>query len=340
MGLCMFRNFSRVAPGILFCGGISISSILIMKTSFLSGVHTGPLPVAILIGLLVGNILPANMSQHLDPGMEISRTSLLRFGIVLYGFQVTFQQIYGVGLVGIAINIFIILSTFALAVQLGTRVLGMDRDMAMLIGVGNSICGAAAILATEPVLRSKPQGVPIAVATVVIFGTIAMLIYPLLYSFSGLSDFQFGLFIGSTVHEVAQVLGAGWTIGENVADAAVIEKLIRVMMLGPFLLFLSYALHRKNDRQAKVSLHIPWFALFFVIASGINSLGIIPGEALAGIRQVNVFILAMAMASLGAKIKFSLIRSAGKAPLLLGAILFVHLSVCGFLVNKFIFEAL
>ena len=166
-------------------------------------------------------------------------------GVVLYGLRLTLQDIGHVGLAGVAIDALVLSSTFTLAYVIGTRWLKLDRTTALLIGAGSSICGAAAVMATEPVLRARAEQVTVAVATVVVFGTLSIFLYPALYDLNqhwpviaGGAD-GFGIYAGSTIHEVAQVVAAAHPIGTHAEDAAVITKMVRVMMLAPFLLLLS-----------------------------------------------------------------------------------------------------
>jgi uncharacterized integral membrane protein (TIGR00698 family) len=162
------------------------------------------LTVAIACGIIAGNTFFPRVATHTAAGVDFSKSTLLRAGIILYGFRITFQQIAEVGWPGALIDALMVSLTFLIAVQLGTRVFRLDRQTAMLIGAGSAICGAAAVMATEPVVRAQAHKVSEAVATVVVFGTIAMFTYPLLYSHLGLSQHAFGIFAGSTIHEVAQ----------------------------------------------------------------------------------------------------------------------------------------
>src|SRR5690606_18667520 len=188
---------------------------------------------------------------------------LLRAGIVLYGFRVTFQDIAAVGMEGVLIAVAMVGSVFGLAVLLGTRVFKLDRETAMLIGAGSAICGAAAVMATEPVVRAQAHKVSVAVATVVGIGTRGMFLYPWLYPYLGLGEHAFGVYAGSTIHEVAQVVVAGGAIGEVAGSAAVIEKMLRVMLLAPFLLLLSSRLSGGGD-GGKTGIVVPWFAVLFI----------------------------------------------------------------------------
>ncbi len=165
-------------------------------------------------------------------------------------------------------------TTFLLACWLGKKVFGIDSQTAMLIGAGSSICGAAAVMATEPVLKADSSKVAVAVSTVVVFGTLAIFAYPWLYQLNEhfqwlpFSQETFGIYAGSTIHEVAQVVAAGHAIGPDAENAAVIAKMIRVMMLALFLLLLSGYISRGGAGKAeKSAITIPWFAVLFIAPS-------------------------------------------------------------------------
>jgi uncharacterized integral membrane protein (TIGR00698 family) len=234
----------------------------------------------------------------------------------------------------VLVDVVMLVSVFGLALWLGTRVLRLDRDTSLLVGIGSAICGAAAVLAAEPVLRAQAHKVSVAVATVVVFGTLAMFLYPLLYPHLGMDAHTYGLYVGSTVHEVAQVVVAGSAVGPQAAATAVIEKMLRVMLLAPFLLLLSAFLRRGGDGAgAGTRVQVPWFAVLFVVVAGIHSLHWLPPRWIAVLIQVDTVMLAMAMAALGVRTHYGAIRQAGLAPILLAASLAAYLLVGGWLVN-------
>jgi len=221
---------------------------------------------------------------------------------------------------------------------LGTRLFRLDAQTSMLIGAGSAICGAAAVMATEPVVRAQAHKVSVAVATVVIFGTLAMFLYPLLFPHLGLTEQQFGIFAGSTIHEVAQVIAAGRSVSDTVAATAVIEKMLRVMMLAPFLLVLSAtktpADHAHRGAGAATHIVIPWFAVLFIGMSAVNSLHWLPSAPVQWLVRADTVLLAMAMAGLGLRTHIGAIRQAGLKPLLLAATLFAFLVLGGYAINR------
>jgi uncharacterized integral membrane protein (TIGR00698 family) len=298
------------------------------------------LTLAIAIGLVGGNLLPAPALAASAEGLELAKQRVLRAGIVLYGLRLTFQDIGHVGLAGVAIDAAVLCSTFALACTLGPRLFGLDRTTSVLIGAGSSICGAAAVLATEPVAGGRPEQAAVAVATVVGFGSVAMFVYPALYHLAAavhpLSAASYGLWVGSTIHEVAQVVVAGHAVGDAAADTAVIAKMVRVMMLAPFLLALSAWAARAHPRpagQARPPVTVPWFAFGFVALAGLHSLDVVPHAALALADSIDLALLALAMAALGLTTRLSAIRAAGLAPLGLGAVLAAWLTAGGAAIN-------
>ncbi|MBK4739031.1 YeiH family protein [Noviherbaspirillum pedocola] len=295
------------------------------------------LTLAILIGIVLGNTVFSGFAKPCAAGVDFSKTKLLRIGIVLFGFRITFQQISDVGLAGILIDILIIGCTFLLAVQLGTRLFKLDRQTAMLIGAGSSICGAAAVMAAEPVVHGQAHKVSVAVATVVIFGTLGMFIYPLFYPYLHLSEVGYGMYAGSTIHEVAQVVVAGKSVSDLAASTAVIEKMLRVMMLAPFLVLLSNRISHEDD-ATKGCRHItiPWFAVFFIVTSGIHSLHLVPEIVVHWIIHTDTVLLAMAMSALGLRTHVGAVRQAGLKPILLASTLFLFLMIGGYIINRIV----
>ena len=330
----------RAVPGLLLAVAAATAAGLASRIGWLQAHGISTLTLAIAIGLVTGNLLPAPALAASADGLNLAKQRLLRAGIVLYGLRLTFQDIGHVGLAGIAIDALVLGSTFALACTLGPRVFGLDRTTAILIGAGSSICGAAAVMATAPVVRGRPEQVAVAVATVVGFGSAAIFLYPALFhllaSIHPLSTASYGLWAGSTIHEVAQVVAAGHAVGDAAADTAVIAKMVRVMMLAPFLLALSAWFARPGTRdasRARPPIAIPWFALGFIALAGVRSLGVLPHAAIATADTLDTAMLAVAMAALGLTTRLSSMKAAGLAPLGLGAALFAWLVVGGGAIN-------
>jgi uncharacterized integral membrane protein (TIGR00698 family) len=374
-GLLLGSSAVGLLPGLGLAALLAVLATESARLGWLQANGISALTVAIVFGMLVGNTFYPRLAGSCARGVTFSKQTLLRLGIVLYGLRLTFQDIGQVGFAGVLTDGIVLCSTFLLSWWLGTRVLGLDRRSAMLIGAGSSICGAAAVMAAEPVVRGRAEQVTVAVSTVVVFGTLAIFLYPALYHLNlryqliGLSPSAYGLYAGSTVHEVAQVVAAGRAVSEQAANTAVIAKMVRVMMLAPFLLVLSAYLSRVDQAEARVGtaggaarasaggpggantaaagkaggssdsgdrprrIAIPWFALGFVAVAGLNSLALLPKPLVANVTDFDTGVLAMAMAALGLTTHASAIRSAGLKPLALAAVLFAWLVGGGIAIN-------
>ncbi|KLU19507.1 membrane protein [Proteus mirabilis] len=344
-----FTPVYRWLPGLLLTGVLTALAIYIGDIPWFSSMGLGALTLAILFGIIVGNTFYPVAKPYSEEGVKFAKHYLLRTGIILYGFRLTFQQIADVGATGLIIDAIMLASTFLIAMWIGRKYFGLDEQTVILIGAGSSICGAAAVMATEPVVKAQASQVAVAVSTVVIFGTIGIFLYPWFYhlnAFAGWLPFTeetFGIFSGSTIHEVAQVVAVGHSISPDAENAAVISKMIRVMMLAPFLIILSTYLSKKkskanNGAQAaeKSPITIPWFAVFFILMAGFNSLNLIPASIVNYIVTIDTILLAMAMVALGLTTHISAIRQAGVKPLLLALFLFFWLTLGGAMINIFI----
>lgn len=326
-------------PGLLLVAALALAAFGLATLPRMQQAGLGALTMAIVLGIGAGNArlssrVAASFATRSEAGVDFARTALLRAGIVLYGFRVSFHDLLGVGVAGLLIDLAVVAGVFCSAVWIGTRVLRLDRDTAMLIGAGSAICGAAAVLATEPVLRAPPHKTAVAVATVVVFGTLGMFLYPALYPHLGMDAHAYGVYAGSTLHEVAQVVVAGRAVGAEAAASAVIAKMLRVMLLAPFLLLLGAWLRRGDAQHGGATpLTVPWFALLFVAVAGFNAWRPLPPALLQAIAALDTLLLAMAMAALGLRTRFGAIRQAGAKPLLLAALLFALLLGGGWALN-------
>jgi len=320
--------------GILLVAFFAIIATFIALIPHIKALAISPLVIGIVLGIVFANTLRTRIPQTWLPGILFSAKTLLRIAIVFYGFRITFQQIASVGTEGLIISTVMLSTTMILGIFVGIKLLKLDRDTAILVASGSAVCGAAAVLATEEVLKSEPHKTAIAVGTVVLFGTISMFVYPILFK-SGVLDMdftQFGLYVGSSVHEVAQVVAAGGAIDAVSSDTAIIVKMIRVMMIAPMLLILGLFLSHLGNHSSKGAkkLVIPWFAILFIVVAGFNSLHLLPTNLVTIINHIDTFMLTMAMTALGMETHLAKFKQAGLKPLLLALILFAWLICTGY----------
>ena len=324
----------QIAPGLAFVSVLAAAATGLSWAPPLVSLRISPLIVGILLGVVIGNCAGRLLPSQWSEGVSFAAKKVLRLAIILYGFRITFSQVAAIGTAGIILDVVMVSTTLLLGAFLGTRVLGLDKETALLTSAGAAICGAAAVIATEPVVKAKTHQTAIAVATVVLFGTLAMFLYPIAYrtGWVPLSEEVFGVYIGASVHEVAHVVGAGEAISPQAADTAVIVKMTRVMLLAPALLVLSWILSRQGAQQEeeRPPVVIPWFAVGFLVVAGFNSLSLVPEPVVQQLIRLDTFLLTMAMSALGLTTVLSQFKGIGWGPIRLAFLLALWLVFGGY----------
>jgi uncharacterized integral membrane protein (TIGR00698 family) len=345
------ENRNGTISGIIFVAIFAAAATAIAQLPFVKNLGISPLVIGIVLGIFYANTLHNHIPSAWGTGITFSGKKILRFAIVFYGFRITFQQIMDVGMSGFMVSLIMLSTTFILGSYLGYKIFKMDKETSMLTASGASVCGAAAVLATEPVLKAEGHKTAVAVSMVVLFGTISMFLYPVLYAsiiepatgFLHMTPEQFGIYVGGTIHEVAQVVAVPASIPgapEVMANSAVIVKMTRVIMIAPMLIvlgiYLSMAAKKSGGAAGGVKLVIPWFAVYFIGMAGFNSLDLVPHNIVATINEIDTFLLTMAMTALGMGTIFSKFKGLGLAPLYTAGAMFVWLVVGGFVVTKLV----
>lgn len=347
------ENIKGTISGIIFVAIFAAAATMISDIQFVKSLGISPLVIGIVIGIFYANTLHNQVPSEWSTGITFSGKKILRFAIVFYGFRITFQQIAEVGMSGFMVSLIMLSTTFILGTYLGYKIFKMDRDTSMLTASGAAVCGAAAVLATEPVLKAEGHKTAIAVSMVVLFGTISMFLYPVLYAsiiepatgFLHMTPQEFGIYVGGTIHEVAQVVAVPASVAgapEEMANSAVIVKMTRVIMIAPMLIvlgiYLSYEAKKSGSATEKVKLVIPWFAVYFVGMAGFNSLQLVPQNIVDVINAIDTFLLTMAMTALGMGTIFAKFKGLGLAPLYTAGSMFLWLVIGGFVVTKVVTE--
>lgn len=346
-------NRANTLHGILLIALFSFAAFYIAGFPIVKRLSFSPLIVGIVLGMLYANSLRNKLPETWVPGIKFCTKQLLRWGIVLYGFRLTLTEVAAVGIPAVAVDLVIVTVTIFGGVLLG-RLLKIDRDTALMTSTGSAICGAAAVLGAEPVVKCEGYKTAIAVSTVVIFGTLSMFLYPLMYRMGlldGLTDTGVAVYTGSTLHEVAHVAGAGNAMDPTdalgIAGTATITKMIRVMMLAPVLVVMGFVLGRRKTSGAqkeKSKITVPWFAFGFIgiiclnsllqYLFGVESVREIPLNG--AIEYADTFLLTMAMTALGTETSIDKFRQAGAKPFVLAGLLYVWLVAGGYFVTEYL----
>lgn len=312
-------------PGVLACGVVAAAS------TFLSQHYGAPVMLfALLLGMAM-NFLSAQ--GPCAPGIELTSRQLLRVGVALLGVRITAAQVLALGwqpivLVGVSLVL-----TIALA-MLAARALGFQPQFGLLTGGATAICGASAALALAAALPAHPQKERATLFTVIgvsALSTLAMIAYPMLARWLGLNERAAGVFLGATIHDVAQVVGAGYGMSHQTGDVATLVKLMRVAMLLPVIVFAAALTRAHSEHAASRPPLLPWFAVAFAALVAINSTGIIPAALQVLGSDISRWCLVAAIAGIGMKTQLKELASVGFKPiaLMVGETVFLAALVLG-----------
>jgi uncharacterized integral membrane protein (TIGR00698 family) len=312
-------------PGLLLVAAIAGCAALL---AHMPGVNIlSPMILATLLGMLFHNLV--GTPAWAKPGVVFSLRRILRLGIILLGLQLMASQVVQVGLTGIAVIITTLVTTFVFTRWLG-RAMGVAPQLAELIGAGTAICGASAVIATNTVTRARDSDVAYAVACVTIFGSLSMFLYPMLPALLHLNAETFGLWAGSSIHEIAQVVATSFQDGAQAGQFGTVAKLTRVMMLAPLVITLGLIAARRAahalDDATRQAPPMPWFVLGFIALMLVNSVIHIPVSTRAITTPLTAFLLSMALAAMGLETDFRKLRAQGLKPLALAAVAWLFIS--------------
>ncbi len=306
-----------------FLPGTGLSCVIAMAATLVSTLHGGPqLLYALFFGVAFHYL---SQDSKTRPGIEFCSRTVLRVGVGLLGARITASQIAGLGWTTAGIVIAAVVTTLLCGVLLG-RFLGLNRAQSVLSGGAVAICGASAALAISAVLprtKESERFTLMVVVTVTVLSTLAMVIYPLAARLLHLPPELAGLFLGGTIHDVAQVVGAGYMLSPETGDYATIVKLFRVSMLAVVVVVVSTLFKKAREQEsedgavAKKQAVVPWFLWVFVALVIINSMGGVPAAVQTGLNDVSRACLVVAIAALGIKTSFGQLARAGWRPFLL-----------------------
>ncbi|MEJ8824508.1 putative sulfate exporter family transporter [Variovorax humicola] len=306
--------------------GAALACVIALAATFVSSLHGGPqLLYALLFGVAFHYL---SHDPKTKPGIEFCSRTVLRLGVGLLGARITAAQIVGLGLETALTVIAAVVTTILCGLVVGQR-LGMTRAQRVLSGGAVAICGASAALAISAVLPREKDGdrfTLMLVVTVTVMSTVAMVLYPLIARALHLPPGLAGLFLGGTIHDVAQVVGAGYTLNHETGDIATIVKLFRVSMLTVVVIIVAAAFKKSRERglvgtgagrtPAKQAL-VPWFLWLFVAMVLLNSIGALPSPMLGALNDISRWCLVAAISALGMKTSFAQLARAGWRPLVL-----------------------
>jgi uncharacterized integral membrane protein (TIGR00698 family) len=276
--------------------------------------------VALLLGLLVGQVAGSH-GRRLRPGVAFAAQVLLRLGIVLLGARLSLAQIAAIGLPA-AVVVAVTMSIVFAVVLVGARAARIDGTLAVLLAVGTAVCGNSAIIATAPVIGARGREVAYAVATITLFGTAAIFVYPVVGHLAGMSDTAFGLWSGIAVNDTSQVVAAGSAYSAHALEVATVVKLIRNSLMAPLLVLIAWGWSRGGHAEVGstrgIRRAVPAFVLGFVAVAALRSAGLIDAPSAAALDGAARLLILVALAGVGLSIRLGELRSVGPRPLALG----------------------
>lgn len=318
------RAISILWPGLLLTVLVALLALLIYKTSKIGFLN--PLLTAVILGIGIRNLI--GVAPQFQPGIKFSMKRILRLAVILLGLKLSLSEVLAVGPVGLFIVILSSVSTFGLTCWLG-KLFGINRKLTQIIAAGTSICGASAVVATNAVVESSEEDVTYAIALITGFGTLAMLLYPLVPELLHLSPQAFGIWCGASVHEVAQVVATAFQNGTVSGEFATITKLSRVLLLIPVVFMLGWSTRQtKQELNANPSqIPVPWFVLLFGALILINSANLFPDALKLSVLSFNQFLLCISMAAMGLETNFHKLSRIGLKPIYLAGCAWLFLAV-------------
>ncbi|EAW40595.1 hypothetical protein MGP2080_12763 [marine gamma proteobacterium HTCC2080] len=315
--------------------GVAVATAVALAASFIAQRYGAP---AMLMGLLLGMAFHfLNETPRVGPGLELVAVKALRLGVALLGLRLTVADVASLGWTPVLLVLSAVLATLLFGVVLG-RLLGCERQLGVLTGGSVAICGASAAMAISSVL---PKGMDtqrqtlFTIIGVTSLSTIAMVLYPIIGDVLQFNDQEMGIFIGATIHDVAQVVGAGYSVSPTTGDLGTFIKLLRVAMLVPVVLMIGIIFRNKvsaaADREKAPT--FPFFLIGFIVLFAVNSTGLIPGDLIQPVANLAPALLLVAIAALGIRTSMQEVMTIGLKPVLLivGETLFIAAIIVAYL---------
>ncbi len=309
-----------LAPGLLLAVAIAAVALVLGRYAPLIG---GPV-IGIVLGIVVRNLLTP--PERCNPGIAFAGKKVLQWSIIALGFGLSLDQVAKTGFESLAVTLVTMSVAFTVAWLLG-RWLGVHGKLSILIGVGTAICGGSAIAAATPIIRADDHDTAFAISTIFLFNVIAVLLFPLLGHLMHMTDTGFGLWAGTAINDTSSVVAAGYSYSKAAGDYATIVKLTRATLIIPVCLLLAFAVAASEKRKLQASGSgghfslakiFPWFILWFLVASAIRTVGLIPVAIQPALHVSAEFLIIVALTAIGLSANIRRMISSGPRPILLG----------------------
>ncbi len=321
-----------LVPGILLAAAVAVPSIII--NSYYKPLSA--VAVAIVIGLIVRNLV--GMPPACQAGNQFAIKKILKFAIILLGVRLSFLDIVKIGGSSLIITICCIITSLVLTHYL-TRLFGLPKRLGTLIGVGTCICGNSAIVATAPAINAEEEDVAFAVATITLFGILAILTFPVLGNLLSMTNTAFGTWAGTAINDTSGVVTAGYIFSDESGNVATVIKLIRNLFIAPVIVIISYMYSRQdNDATStgKVDYKktFPLFVFGFVLMAVLRTLDVFPDSVIFIINKTALYLIVLCIAAVGLGTHFSVMKKIGLKPFYVGLIVSLVMMITSYFLIK------
>lgn len=328
------KKLKDTAPGVIFALVLAIIATLLGKLAPIIG---GPV-FGIVLGIIISSLW--KKPEAAKKGLTFASKKILQWSIIALGGGLSLTQVYKVGLSSLYVTIFTLSAAFITAYGFG-RLMGIPLKLTSLIGMGTAICGGSAIAAISPIIEAEDKDIAYSISTIFIFNVIAVLIFPPLGHLLGFSDKAFGLWAGTAINDTSSVVAAGYAFSNAAGAYATIVKLTRTTMIIPISLIFAAVVAIQKKKAANISGEVnysfkkifPWFIVWFLVASLLNTVGIINGQAAGVITEIGKFFIVVALSAIGLNSDLKQMLKTGLKPMLLGLIVWASVTAVSLIVQ-------
>ncbi len=310
---------AALLPGLLLAALLGAAALWLADFPWLKNtLHVSALLLVILLGMAWKSLVP--VPDAAGPGIRLAQRPVLRWAVAGLGLRLSLPELWRIGAPALAVVTVSTLAALAFGWWVARR-LGVSEKLGVLLGVGGAICGASAVVAADTVVQGEKRDSALALGVITLLGTIGIVLYPLVGRALGMSDFVYGVWDGASLHEMAQVVAAGFGMSEEAARVATVVKLARICLLAPVVLWLGWSLRHQHRAAGRARVApVPWFLVLFVILALLNSSGWIPAPTLERLRRADLWLLCAGMAGVGLQTGFADLKAAGLKPIAAGAL--------------------
>ena len=321
--------------------GILFAFVIALLANYLGSLFpiVGGAVFGIVIGIIINNFI--GKPKSLEKGITFTSKKILQWAIIVLGAGLSLTQVWKTGLSSFSVMLFTLSAAFITAYCVG-KLMGIPSNLKTLIGVGTAICGGSAIAAVSPIIEADDMEIAYSVSTIFLFNVIAVLIFPPLGHLLGFSDKAFGLWAGTAINDTSSVVAAGYAYSNAAGAYATIVKLTRTTMIIPISLVFSFIMAYKKKKASKENPKVnysfkkifPWFIIWFLVASLLNTLGIFPADSIQYINKLGKFMIVMALTAIGLNSDFKKMLKTGIKPIILGVVVWFVVAVVSIVVQQ------